>query len=959
MISDKKVLIKFFEKAGIVGPQPKIIKMIRLKFNTMSWEDFHKLFMEALLSVIVAERPINCTVVGNMIKFAAHTMSDLTEHNTKDGRSGMYLLTDFIRICFRRIHSSNKTIRWRFCLFLNHMLNFMSSGTVLSVELCDVATTILLDRLKDKKSDIRVQAIHALHRLQLPDNHRCKIVKQFMFHMTSDPCVDVRATITKEIAMFNIVVDEMLKYTISDISETVRKETYNRFLEYPFSHLSYKQRQTIVEIGLKDSSKHIRSLVKDKLLVKWLDMCNNDFEILLKSMNVENVSVCEQIVVTLFEALYDTQVFDLINKYLDSKTRLIDFDQLTIEKIFLWKCTGKYLTFEKKIILVNSEESADNDYIEILLPDLVKFSDYIREYYFSYDVNNEKEFILVQLLDLASIFVMDDVGATSLNKLCCDLILDNKTSVKIIPPLTALLNLTFKNGSDILNYTKQILNEIQIRTVDILPSINKVGTKKILENQIKVKETQIKDILLIDSDSEELRMLIIKVKNMIKEYNDISILTDDEITQVEVGVNILLKSFELVFQIQQSINVCKKRSLVADIIQNFIVDYLDCPMVTIRMNAIRSLSPYLLLNNLDAAKVHIFTLFNEISSPMTNKHLLFQLLFELLLTYGLKTFDINGDMDTKQNYGDDFTVENILPLLADSIDYEVDDNSFKSVIIEGFCNLLVFKRIESINLISKFLILWFRRLTNETFNIYHTLMKYFTTYMFHINSSSSTIAKCYVPVLKQLAENKLTDKLIIDLNEMNMTLINLSQGIIFRDEKMAINAHCELAGYILDYLLEDQPYTTMLVDTLHKLKIDFEYDNEWLNMLTPKVKRVIKHFKQKKPSNSNRYLKKIKQKFGSILQKPSFETVDNDVNTIEVVNEQLQSTSLQNCTQETTTTINHGDLFAQEHIENISLSSDEELDERCKNLSSMKRISEVFRKSFNMKNMNQSSSDSE
>ncbi|VVC30497.1 Armadillo-type fold,Armadillo-like helical,Nuclear condensin complex subunit 3, C-terminal [Cinara cedri] len=957
-----KVIIRLFEKAGDIGPQPNLIKIIKTKFNAMDFNEFKTLFMEAMFSVFVSVTPMHCSVVNNMIKFAAHSLSVLTQFNSKDGCSGMYLLTDFFRKCLQRIQSKSKIIRWRFCLFLNHLLNSMSSETVLSVELCDVAITILLGRLKDINAEVRVQAVHALHRLQLPDNPKCKIVKKFMFHMTSDPCVEVRASIVKEIAMFKIVVEEILKYTLNDVNESVRKEAHNRFLDYPFDQLSPKQRQEIVVYGLKDPSTNINSFIKKQLLVKWLENCNNDFETLLKHMDLENVSVCEQIVNILFESIYDSQVLELTNKFLNSESRLIDFNQLTVEKIFLWKCIGKYLTFEKKIQLANTEGQASDDYIEVLLPDLVKFSDYIREYFFNYNAIEDKEFILLQLLDFVSIFVMDDVGAASLNKLCYNLILYSETSMKIIQPITMLLNLTIKSGPDILNYSKNILNEIQTQTVNVLPLIDKVGTKMFLENQIKVKTMQIKDILETESDSEELRMLIIELNKMKKELDIINnMLTDDDKILVEEAVNILLKGFELVFQVQQLIKVSNERSLVTDIIQNIVIDYLECSLVTIRMDALHCIAPYLLVNNLDTAKVHIFTLFREISRPMTNKHLLLQILFELLLTYGLKSFDISDDIDADHDYDDDFTVENILPLLADSVDYEVNDRSFKSVIVEGFCNLIVFKKVESINVISKFLIIWFKRLTHETFNVYHILMKCFTTYMFNIHSSSSTIAKCYVPIFKQIEEHKLIEKLGIDLDEMNTTLINLCQGIIFKDEKMANNAHGELAGYILDYLLdEDQPYTTILVNTLHKLQIDFECENELLKKtLIPKLKRVIKHMKSDK--NRIKYLKKIKQKFDSILQKESHirKRNDSEVNPKETHVEQPKPT-LFNCTDEPSSSAIHGDLFSQEHLEHTSLGSDndEESGDQCRNLSAMKRMSEVYKRSFNTKH-DQSSSESE
>ncbi|VVC28861.1 Armadillo-like helical,Nuclear condensin complex subunit 3, C-terminal domain [Cinara cedri] len=370
---------------------------------------------------------------------------------------------------------------------------------------------------------------------------------------------------------------------------------------------------------------------------------------------------------------------------------------------------------------------------------------------------------------------------------------------------------------------------------------------------------------------------------MKSEYNNINnLLTDNDKKLVKEAVKILLKSFELVFQVQQMIKVSNERSLMTDIIQNMIVDYLKCLIVDIRMNAIRALTPYLMVNNLNAAKFHINTIFFEISSPMTDMHLMLQILFELFLTYGLKSFDISDDIDADLICDDDFTGENILPLLADSVDFEIDDSSYKTVIVESFCNLIVFQEFKSIYVISKFLIIWFKGLTSETFNVYQTLMKFFTTYMFHIPSSSSTIAKCYVPVLKQIAKHKLINKLSIDLNEMNTTLLNLCQGTIFRDENKQL----------------------MLIVN-------------WLCI---------------KDGKTN--IKKLRQKFSSILLKEKSE--------------------------------DHGNLFSKENIKYISLiynedddnddDEDEENEHQYRNLSSMKCMSEDIKKSFNMKNQEQSSS---
>ncbi|XP_060867887.1 uncharacterized protein LOC132943098 [Metopolophium dirhodum] len=971
----KKSIVKLFEKAGEVGPQPNLLKMLKDKFLEMNWAEFFALFMDSTMSVIVSQTTIHCVTVNNMIKFAANGLSIISEHSTKDGRSGLYLISEFFQLCRKYGNSNDKAIRWRFCLFLNHLLNHMTEGTVLSVELCDVATLLLLDRLQDKKPEVRAQAAHALNLLQTPDNPKCPVVKKFMFHMTCDSSVEVRTVIVKKIAMFNNVIDEMLKNTLFDVSDNVRREAYNRFLEYPFLRLSSKQRQTILEIGLEDKNESIKSFVKKRFLERWLDDCNNDFVVLLNNLGVDNEIVCGKALNIIFETYYDSQVLDLINEYLNSDSRMIAFDKLSVEKIFLWKCIAKYLTTEKKIELARNQGHVEDYYIDVLLPDLVKFSDYIRDYYFN--STNSNEFILIQLLDMTSAFAIDDVGAESLNKLCLDLILDDQLSVKPIKSVAVLLGLTFKNGKDLLNYLKQILNKIQTRTIDVYPLVDKVGTKELLEHQVKLETDKIEELLKNESPAtEEVGMLILKLKKLKKQHKEINVLPEEKIL-VDMAVKNVLKVFELIFQVQQLPKVGIELSLLTDIVQNIVVGYLECTKVNIRMEAIRSLAPYLLVNNAPAAKVHMNTLCAEIAKPMTDRHLLFKIMFELFMRYDLKTFDMNDDLDTDEEYEDDFSVDNILPLLVNCIDYNVDDSSFKSVVVKGFCDLLIFKKVKSISLLSKLLLIWFKRLSRESFSIYNHLVKFFTSYVFYIDSSSSALAMCYVPVLKEINEYHLADKLGIKIDEVNSTLMNLTRGLMYKNEKKAINAHGELACYILDYLLdENQPFTAMLVDTLYKLEIDFDNNDELVNTIGPKLLHVIKYLKHSDDKNSSKYLKKIKNKFDPVLRKKeSFmkkineKKVEASEQEVDVTEKELDVTEMDKEQTQGPSTINeepdmvevHEDLFTQENL--IILSSDDEDDSiegfQSTKLDAMKRLSEVFKRSFNANTYELTSDDSD
>lgn len=974
-----KSIVKLFEKSGNVGPQPNLLKLLKKHYVESTSDEFITPFLEALMSVIISPTNIHCVVVNNMIKFAANGVSVLCEHSTTDGRNGLYLISEMFRFCRKYGYSSEKTIRWRFCSFFNHLFNYVSDGDVLSLELCEVATLLLLNRLQDKQPEVRAQAAYALHRLQSTDYSKCKIIKKFELHMTSDPSTEVRIAIVKIICMFNHVIENMLTYTIRDISENVRKEAYNRFLGYPFLSFTSKQIQSILENGLEDKNESIKSLIKKRLLIKWLNECENNYTVFLKKLGVENEPLCERILNIMFESCYDCQILDLINSILNSETRMIDYDKLTLENIFLWKCIAKYLTIEKKIELARSQGHFDDDYIEVLLPDLVKFSDYIRGYYFRYHYKGNKEFILTQLLDMARLFSIDDVGADSLNKLCSDLILVDNMSIAPIKAIALLLDLTFKSGEDILNYTKQILNEIQSRTIDIYPTINKIGKKEFLKTNLTAFTKKYNEQLKKNKSAKCTHELELKVKNLKLKCQSIDVMPE-EVVLVNMAVKNLVKGFEFVFQIQQLPKVGLELSLLTDIIQNIIVGYLECSMIQLQMKAFDSLTPYLLVNDVTAAKTHVINLCDLIVNPAADKHKLFKILFELIMRYGLKTFNMNENLDSDEEDNEYFASDKILPLLVNSIDYEVDDNSFKSVIVKEFCNLLIFEKIKSIKLLSKLFIIWFKRLSCDSFNLSNYLVQFFTSYVFYFRSSSSTLAKCYVPILKEIDEQDLINNLGINLKEMNSTLINTTRGLMYRNEKLSINAHGELAGYIFDYLLdEDQPYTAMLIDTLHKLEIDFE-DDQVINELSPKLRHVIKHLKQLDDDRSKiRYLKKINLKFDPILQKKNFTkkmdtNIVNDIQTkeetqvstdniqkLDPIEEVKDSQTPSTSKQEVYPVVQvQNDLFSQESSMTCSSEDEDDLEEAFTRLDAMKRMSENFKQNFNTQTqMRESSSNSD
>ena len=63
------------------------------------------------------------------------------------------------------------------CQLVNSILNSMGESASLDDDLFGKIYDTMLQRLMDKKPEVRVQAIHALNRLQDPRNKECPVIK--------------------------------------------------------------------------------------------------------------------------------------------------------------------------------------------------------------------------------------------------------------------------------------------------------------------------------------------------------------------------------------------------------------------------------------------------------------------------------------------------------------------------------------------------------------------------------------------------------------------------------------------------------------------------------------------------------------------------------------------------------------------------------------------------------------
>lgn len=172
--------------------------------------------------------------------------------------------------------STKQSVRFRLCQFVNSLLNSMSSEAVLDDGVCNSIIKYMLDRMKDSCSQVRVQAVKALQRLQYPDDPNDKIVRTYLFHLSHDMSSDVRMAILTAIGRNYRTIPPIME-RLWDVDERVRRHTFIHMSSYSVKSYKVAQRVTFLEQGLNDHSEKVRDIVASVFLPQWLETYQKNY----------------------------------------------------------------------------------------------------------------------------------------------------------------------------------------------------------------------------------------------------------------------------------------------------------------------------------------------------------------------------------------------------------------------------------------------------------------------------------------------------------------------------------------------------------------------------------------------------------------------------------------------------------------------------------------------------------
>ena len=170
----------------------------------------------------------------------------------------------------------------------------------------------MTERLFDKEAAVRVQAVHAMSRLQgLPlseaqDEGQLHVLDIFLELLAHDPSADVRKAILGHIEVSDRTLEPILLRR-RDVDVGVRKFFYERKMpDVDVRILSIGQRDAILRSGLRDRDPGVRRACVEMVFGSWIKTANNNLIMLLLSLDVLcNLEVAEWALRSFYEMAPD------------------------------------------------------------------------------------------------------------------------------------------------------------------------------------------------------------------------------------------------------------------------------------------------------------------------------------------------------------------------------------------------------------------------------------------------------------------------------------------------------------------------------------------------------------------------------------------------------------------------------------------------------------------------------
>lgn len=297
--------------------------------------------------------------------FVSAILKDEQKQREEDGMNdedhdetpGSEFIEFLVHHLLRGTDAKDKNVRYRVVQLLAYFVNYI---TEIDEELFQALHYSLRNRLKDKESNVRIQAIVAISRFQffeLADDeenangynqkHMNSATKSLLTALENDDVPEVRRA-----ALLNLVKNsDTIPYLLErarDVNSINRRLVYSRILKdiQDFREIDIDLRQKVLTWGLYDRDDSVKQATIRMLNHNWSEVVEDDLLELVENMKIVDNDVSQLAMMHLFENRQAKSMHMVINEK--------DWKELTIEKAFVFRTYYQYCKNNKLHDIIDS-----------------------------------------------------------------------------------------------------------------------------------------------------------------------------------------------------------------------------------------------------------------------------------------------------------------------------------------------------------------------------------------------------------------------------------------------------------------------------------------------------------------------------------------------------------------------------------------------------------------------------
>ncbi|CAG8544549.1 9035_t:CDS:10 [Paraglomus brasilianum] len=634
---------------------------------------FNKTILDMVQKILSVKKKEPC--VDRTVKFLGAFIQYTSEKDAKDndsvnsddeGTLSSRLVQELAKYLLKGIEAKERLIRLRICQLLGHCAYALDS---INDSLYNKMRKKLADRIHDKDTGVRVQAVVALSKFQagcdVENGDSREITDKLLDVLQYDPNAEVRRAVLTHIDYNENTMPKVLERA-HDTDTTIRKYVFSKSLDEleDFRFLSIEEREQVLRWGLSDRDKNVKNACSNLLTSNWITQTNDNIFELVGRLDVINSVVAKDVVMELLRNRRDLAekiVFD--DEF---------WDNLTVERAFLARVFCEYL-------------KEDENQLGEKMPEVTRLALCIQNYnnLLSQSLDDEDttvkyEFMLEQLLIIATMLDYgDEGGRRQMNNLLREMLMCDITDSFIDHIVETMRKMAIDERD---------FNRVMIEIISDIREGYDNETDNFAEDRSR---------MTLDDDVASIRSRLSRSSiHMAENINEDEDDADKEIQSMEADLK-SLAIMKCMLEINQQ--QMDDTSPVFALLRNLVVPSIQCPEPVLREMGMHCLGLTCLQNlasNLVAIENLDLFLYCSQNGPDELKIKCLMILFDIIRVFGYNR------IVERSGKADEFC-----KLWKTSLDHDLPE--MRAVAVEGMSKLLLTRSWEDKETLRKLVYLYF------------------------------------------------------------------------------------------------------------------------------------------------------------------------------------------------------------------------------------------------------------